>query len=245
LRICLRAHLACRNSTFIGRKFEDRFHAAYRVVDGKASESGVGKALVGSYLNQIGLPDAAIIYVTSAPPEGIDWLTPEKAAGVGISYEILRAQAYSRTAQKSGPEPYDPMAAVTRFYGALSVADGEAAAAIVVPEKRGKGPFNEQSIHAFYGAMSKALASRPASISSATRSFGSKAAPTPASTASRTINSDERAKDRPRLKDDIPSHPRTHPPDDVRRGRAQQDSLHGTLFICHWQGPRHVGRCHD
>lgn len=33
------------------------FHAAYSVVDGKASESGVGNALVGAYLNQIGLRD--------------------------------------------------------------------------------------------------------------------------------------------------------------------------------------------
>jgi hypothetical protein len=29
------------------------------------------------YLNQIGLPDNAIVYVTSAPPEGIEWLTPQ------------------------------------------------------------------------------------------------------------------------------------------------------------------------
>ena len=53
------------------------FHAAYQVVDGKATESGVGNALVGAYLNQIGLPDNAIVYVTSAPPEGIEWLTPQ------------------------------------------------------------------------------------------------------------------------------------------------------------------------
>ena len=47
------------------------FHAAYRLVDGKASESGVGNALVGAYLNQIGLPDNAVVYVTSAPQKAL------------------------------------------------------------------------------------------------------------------------------------------------------------------------------
>ena len=47
--------------------------------------------------------------------------------------------------------------AVTAFYSALSVADGERASALVVPEKRGKGPFNEQSIQSFFGNMSSPL----------------------------------------------------------------------------------------
>ncbi|MGO7171857.1 hypothetical protein [Rhizobium leguminosarum] len=44
---------------------------------------------------------------------------------------------------------------MTAFYSALAAADGETASALVVPEKRCKGPFNEASIHAFYGAMSQ------------------------------------------------------------------------------------------
>jgi len=133
------------------------FHAAYRVVDGKASESGVGNALVGAYLNQIGLPDNAIIYVTSAPPEGIEWLTAAKASTVGISYEALRAEAPAAAAEEVKTFPHNPMAAVTSFYSALAAADGETASAMVVPEKRGKGPFNEASIHTFFGAMSQPL----------------------------------------------------------------------------------------
>lgn len=133
------------------------FHVAYRVVDGKASESGVGNALVGAYLNQIGLPDNAIIYVTSAPPEGIEWLTADKGPTVGITYEPLRAEAPAAAAEEVKATPSDPMATVTAFYSALSAADGETASAMVVPEKRGKGPFNEASIHAFFGAMSEPL----------------------------------------------------------------------------------------
>ncbi|MCA1443247.1 hypothetical protein I6F07_24095 [Ensifer sp. IC4062] len=133
------------------------FHAAYRVVNGKASESGVGNALVGAYLNQNGLPDNAIIYVTSAPPEGIEWLTADKAPAAGISYESLLPEAALTAAQEVKALPHDPMATVTAFYSALSAADGETASAMVVPDKRGKGPFNEASIHAFFGAMSEPL----------------------------------------------------------------------------------------
>ncbi|ARQ57961.1 crotonase/enoyl-CoA hydratase family protein [Rhizobium sp. Kim5] len=133
------------------------FHAAYRVIDGKATESGVANALVGAYLNQLGLPDTAIAYVTSAPPEGIEWLTPAKAQGVGIAYDTVQLDAADAASDDGKTFPYDPMGTVTAFYSALAVADGETASALVIPEKRGKGPFNEASIHAFFGAMSQPL----------------------------------------------------------------------------------------
>ncbi|MDX1010508.1 hypothetical protein GOE08_27130 [Sinorhizobium medicae] len=132
------------------------FHAAYRVVNGKASESGAANALVGAYLNQLGLSDRAVVYVTSAPPEGVEWLTAQTAASVGIGYESIALKA-PRAVESEKPLPYDPMSATTAFYAALASADGEAAAALVVPEKRGKGPFNERSIQAFYSAMSMPL----------------------------------------------------------------------------------------
>ncbi|SEH24145.1 hypothetical protein [Rhizobium sp. NFR12] len=132
------------------------FHAAYRLVNGKASESGAGNALVGAYLNQLGLNDRAVVYITSAPPEGVEWLTSQTAAAVGIGYEAISVSA-PEVAKQDKPSAHDPMSATTAFYTALSAADGETAAALVVPEKRGKGPFNEQSIKAFYGAMSVPL----------------------------------------------------------------------------------------
>jgi hypothetical protein len=141
----------------IGNSSKLGFHAAYRVIDGKAAESGVGNALVGAYLNQLGLPDPTIIYVTSAPPEGIEWLSLDKAKSVGISYETLDETAQPRVSITSPKESRDPILAVTRFYGALSMANGETAAAMVIPEKRGRGAFNEVNIHAFYSAMSKPL----------------------------------------------------------------------------------------
>ncbi|WP_244446958.1 hypothetical protein [Rhizobium sp. YS-1r] len=102
------------------------------------------------------MSDKAVIYVTSAPPEGVEWLTAQTAASVGIGYESITVKA-PRVVETDKHLPYDPMLATTAFYTALSAADGETAAAMVVPEKRGKGPFNEESIHAFYSAMSVPL----------------------------------------------------------------------------------------
>lgn len=129
------------------------FHAAYRLVDGKASESGAANALVGAYLNQLGLSDNAIVYVTSAPPEGVEWLTQENADQVGIAYGAVSINSPHFSGVKEHL-PNDPISTATAFYTALGAADGETAAAMVIPEKRGKGPFNEQAIREFYRAMS-------------------------------------------------------------------------------------------
>ncbi len=140
------------------------FHAAYRLVNGKVLESGPANALVGSYLNQLGLSDKAVVYVTSAPPEGVEWLTSQTAASVGIGYETITDKV-PRAAETEKALPFDPISVATKFYTALSAADGEAAASLVVPEKRGKGPFNEKSIHAFYGSMSAKLKLTATSLS--------------------------------------------------------------------------------
>ena len=53
---------------FMQRGAQIGFHATYVVRGGQPSESGVGNALVGSYLTQIGLPEAAIVYISKAAP---------------------------------------------------------------------------------------------------------------------------------------------------------------------------------
>jgi hypothetical protein len=65
------------------------FHAAYTLKEGQAAEGGVPNALLGAYLGKIGLPDRAVIYVTSAPPEGITWLSPTDAEKMGIELRTL------------------------------------------------------------------------------------------------------------------------------------------------------------
>ena len=146
------------------------FHAAYTHKNGIISESGAGNALIGSYLNDLGLSDRAIIFVTNAPPEGIERLDQEKAELVGIIYGSVKnftsqehtspspSIPFRRTDAGITATPHDPVATVTRFYKALSVADANLASALVVPQKRGIGPFNEKNIASFFGSMREPLA---------------------------------------------------------------------------------------
>lgn len=60
------------------------FHAAYIDKLGEKEVSSVGNAIVGGYLNGLGFSENAIAYVTSAPPDGVRWLTLDDAAKVGI-----------------------------------------------------------------------------------------------------------------------------------------------------------------
>lgn len=84
------------------------FHAAYRVIDGHASEYGAANALVGAYLIQLGLSDRAVVYITSAPPEGMAWLTSNTASQVGIGYEALAAQV-PQASKPTAAMAHDPI----------------------------------------------------------------------------------------------------------------------------------------
>jgi uncharacterized protein len=61
------------------------FHAAYDKNSGK--ETGVGNALVGAYLNKIGLPYSAVVYITQASPDSMTWLSVVDAERQGIDVE--------------------------------------------------------------------------------------------------------------------------------------------------------------
>ena len=62
------------------------FHAAYNVRDGR--ETGVGNALIGAYLNKIGLRYSAVVYITQAAPRSMTWLTAAEAKKHGIDVEL-------------------------------------------------------------------------------------------------------------------------------------------------------------
>lgn len=53
-----------------------------------------------------------------------------------------------------------PADAVEKFYRALSLGDGEAAADLVTPAKRGVGPFKASNMSAFYRSFKEPLAVR-------------------------------------------------------------------------------------
>jgi hypothetical protein len=67
------------------------FHAPYTRAPGGgiASASPAGNALVAAYLNELGLPKKAILYITETPPEKLKWLGFLEARTVGI--EVQRA----------------------------------------------------------------------------------------------------------------------------------------------------------
>lgn len=69
------------------------FHVAYVQSKVGAQESGQGNALVGAYLNQLGLPQSAILYVTAAAPEEMRWLSADEAKNIGIEVTLLSTAA--------------------------------------------------------------------------------------------------------------------------------------------------------
>jgi hypothetical protein len=76
---------------FMGEQVRIGFHAAYR--SDTTSESGMGNAVLGAYLNSIGLPETAVAYVTMAAPKSMTWLTLEEAAKYGIDVRPLSTAA--------------------------------------------------------------------------------------------------------------------------------------------------------
>ncbi len=63
------------------------FHAAH---DQNQNVVSSGNALVGAYLTHLGLRDSAIIFITTASPVGMAWLTYDDAARYGI--EVRRIE---------------------------------------------------------------------------------------------------------------------------------------------------------
>lgn len=72
---------------YMGTTAHIGFHAAYLKRTGQ--ESGAANALVGSYLNQIGLSESAIFYVTQAPPTSMTLLTIADAKRFGIDVSVI------------------------------------------------------------------------------------------------------------------------------------------------------------
>ena len=65
------------------------FHAASVNENGQAIETGAGNALLGAYLNKLGLPDRAILFVTQAHPNEITRLTMADAEREGIDVSLF------------------------------------------------------------------------------------------------------------------------------------------------------------
>ena len=83
---------AMANSSKIG------FHAAYVEAGQYKRESGVDNAIVGAYLNQLGLSIDAVRYITTPGPDEIQWLSVRDALRFGISVYSLENTLLGSTA---------------------------------------------------------------------------------------------------------------------------------------------------
>jgi hypothetical protein len=99
-------------SRFLSKKSRVGFHAAYSEdSDGKKLPAGVGNALVGSFLNSLGLSDNVVAFVTSAGPDSMRWLNKSRADSLGLVVNILDNKQQSRATfnlaikNRWGPKP--------------------------------------------------------------------------------------------------------------------------------------------
>jgi hypothetical protein len=74
---------------FVGEQSNVGFHTAYILKTGGPAESGPGNAILGAYLNQLGLSEDAILYITYAAPTSVHWMSLEEAAEYGIAVAKL------------------------------------------------------------------------------------------------------------------------------------------------------------
>lgn len=81
-----------------GYKARIGFHAAF--VKGQQQPSGSANALVGAYLNSLGLRPSAIVYFTNEGPMSMQWFSFEDAKRVGV--EVASLPPDDRTDQTMG-----------------------------------------------------------------------------------------------------------------------------------------------
>jgi hypothetical protein len=82
---------------FVGQGARVGFQAAYILKSDVPTESGPGNAILGAYLNQLGLSERAILYVTRASPTSMQWLTMPDAEANGIAVSRLPAADTSQS----------------------------------------------------------------------------------------------------------------------------------------------------
>jgi hypothetical protein len=80
--------------------------------------------------------------------------TPRATA---IAAPTMAATAPAPPAPAGIPAGYDPVGTVRTFYAALAAADGSAAVALIVPEKRGVGGYSDTSMAQFYAGLREPL----------------------------------------------------------------------------------------
>ena len=84
---------------FMGHNASVGFHAAYILKSYGPIESGSGNAILGAYLNQLGLSEESILYITQAAPTSIQWMNLNDAGKHGIAVAPLSPQQMASSAR--------------------------------------------------------------------------------------------------------------------------------------------------
>jgi hypothetical protein len=82
----------------VGQDASVGFHSAYVLKSYGPIESSSGNAILGAYLNQLGLSESAILYITRAAPTSIQWMSLDDAAENGIAVAPLSPDQSARAA---------------------------------------------------------------------------------------------------------------------------------------------------
>lgn len=88
------------------------FHASYLDTDGTKLETGVGNALVGHYLSQLGFGEKTVVFATFAPPDKILWLNDENASMSGIDFDTIPDDKKRQAPKVAETQPAPPPALV-------------------------------------------------------------------------------------------------------------------------------------
>jgi len=91
----------------MGSQAKIGFHSVYRIDKGVAVETGAGNAAFGAYLAQLGLSERTIMYLSSAAPDSMNWLTPKEAESLGISLTVFDPDASKNQTTPSVRAPSD------------------------------------------------------------------------------------------------------------------------------------------
>jgi hypothetical protein len=95
------------------------FHAAYVNEGTFKRESGMANALIGSYLTRLGLNDEAILYLTQAPPDYLNWLDLNAAQQIGIEVLMLDKEVIKPSWAKPKSNETNSRRAVANFFKRL------------------------------------------------------------------------------------------------------------------------------
>jgi hypothetical protein len=106
---------------FLSKKSRVGFHAVFvEDAEGQKLPAGVGNALVGSYLNSLGLSEKIVTFVTIAGPDSMRWISKSSADSLGLKVSVLdnknQARANFNLAIKNRWGPKPSLEEVVRLY---------------------------------------------------------------------------------------------------------------------------------